>query len=114
MNSTQSVQVFLKPLQEKEILSKQQLVTIFQNVEILLNFHSTLYKDLSERMKTWTPRKEIADIFITMVPFMKMYTQYVSNFDDSRKELTELREHKAFTEFLEVTQNFLIVILKIF
>lgn len=54
-------------MEEKKILAEQEAKTIFSNVGQLHQFHDMFSEDLVKRVKVWTPRQKIGDIFVKMV-----------------------------------------------
>ncbi|XP_052387314.1 FYVE, RhoGEF and PH domain-containing protein 4 isoform X1 [Carassius gibelio] len=55
---------------------------IFSNISSIHTFHSQfLLPDLEKRMGEWTETPRIGDILQKLTPFLKMYAEYVKNFD---------------------------------
>uniref|UniRef100_A0A8C2IGI1 FYVE, RhoGEF and PH domain containing 4a n=1 Tax=Cyprinus carpio TaxID=7962 RepID=A0A8C2IGI1_CYPCA len=55
---------------------------IFSNISSINTFHSQfLLPDLEKRMGEWTSTPRIGDILQKLTPFLKMYAEYVKNFD---------------------------------
>ncbi|KAL2093746.1 hypothetical protein ACEWY4_011058 [Coilia grayii] len=66
---------------------------IFSNISSIHTFHSQfLLPDLEKRMGQWESTPRLGDILQKLTPFLKMYAEYVRNFDkamDLLKQWTE-------------------------
>nr|XP_014348103.1 PREDICTED: FYVE, RhoGEF and PH domain-containing protein 4 isoform X2 [Latimeria chalumnae] len=57
---------------------------IFSNISSINAFHSKfLLPDLEKRMEEWSSTPRIGDILLKLAPFLKMYGEYVKNFDNA-------------------------------
>ncbi|CAL7937322.1 unnamed protein product [Xylocopa violacea] len=55
---------------------------MFSNIKSIYKFHNDfLLPQLEERMQNWESDPRIGDIMKNFAPFLKMYTEYVKNFD---------------------------------
>lgn len=55
---------------------------MFSNIKSIYKFHNDfLLPQLQERMQNWDSNPRIGDIMKNFAPFLKMYTEYVKNFD---------------------------------
>ncbi|OAD56479.1 FYVE, RhoGEF and PH domain-containing protein 4 [Eufriesea mexicana] len=55
---------------------------MFSNIKSIYKFHNDfLLPQLQERMQNWESDPRIGDIMKNFAPFLKMYTEYVKNFD---------------------------------
>ncbi|XP_033017852.1 FYVE, RhoGEF and PH domain-containing protein 4 isoform X1 [Lacerta agilis] len=62
-----------------EVVSK-----IFSNISSINQFHSQfLLPELEKRMQEWDTNPRISDILQKLAPFLKMYGEYVKNFDNA-------------------------------
>lgn len=78
----------IKPLKEavasgKPIISNDEIKTIFSNIQIILGYNDALLEDLREKIGSWHPAQMVGDVFLKMAAFMKVYTDYVRNFNDA-------------------------------
>ncbi|KAA0715130.1 FYVE, RhoGEF and PH domain-containing protein 4 [Triplophysa tibetana] len=77
--------VFCAKLMEearKELFPLEVVKNIFSNISSINAFHSQfLLPDLEKRMGEWTSTPRIGDILLKLTPFLKMYGEYVRNFD---------------------------------
>ncbi|XP_053113257.1 FYVE, RhoGEF and PH domain-containing protein 4 isoform X2 [Hemicordylus capensis] len=57
---------------------------IFSNISSINQFHSQfLLPELEKRMQEWDTSPRISDILQKLAPFLKMYGEYVKNFDNA-------------------------------
>jgi hypothetical protein len=92
--------VFLTPLKAKALLSDADLKVLSLNVPLLLNLHQGLRNDLRARTAQWSRMAEVGDVFLKLVPFLKLHTEYVKTYDVAIQKLTELRTNAPFTAFM--------------
>uniref|UniRef100_A0AAX7VH70 FYVE, RhoGEF and PH domain containing 4a n=1 Tax=Astatotilapia calliptera TaxID=8154 RepID=A0AAX7VH70_ASTCA len=63
---------------------------IFSNISSIHAFHSQfLLPDLEKRMGEWDSKPRIGDILQKLTPFLKMYAEYVKNFDKAMELLKQ-------------------------
>uniref|UniRef100_A0A8D3E756 FYVE, RhoGEF and PH domain containing 4a n=1 Tax=Scophthalmus maximus TaxID=52904 RepID=A0A8D3E756_SCOMX len=63
---------------------------IFSNISSINTFHSQfLLPDLEKRMGEWASTPRIGDILQKLTPFLKMYAEYVKNFDKAMELLKQ-------------------------
>lgn len=69
--------VFLTPLRIKGVLTEDEIKSIFGNVEILLQINTEVIKTWEEKKKQMTDEtKAVAELFLSLSDYFKMYTQY--------------------------------------
>lgn len=78
----------MKPLKEavargKPIISNDEIKTIFSHIQIILGYNDALLEDLRKKTSSWHPYQMIGDVFLKMAAFMRVYTDYVRNFNDA-------------------------------
>ena len=83
------------------IIPVDKLNIIFGNMKDILQINTVLLNDLECKMKEWSPTQKIGDAFAKMAPFLKIYTLYVSNFDNATATLDACEKTSAFSAFLE-------------
>jgi hypothetical protein len=66
-NLSELVHTFKKPIQEKKLLSVEEIEKVFMGVEEIYEFHKILLENLTARTKNWTSGKPIGDIFVKLV-----------------------------------------------
>uniref|UniRef100_A0A665U0Q1 FYVE, RhoGEF and PH domain containing 4a n=1 Tax=Echeneis naucrates TaxID=173247 RepID=A0A665U0Q1_ECHNA len=87
---------------------------IFSNISSINAFHSQfLLPDLEKRMGEWSSKPRIGDILQKLTPFLKMYAEYVKNFDKAMellKQWTDLPNNTPLFYFIRRLQCFIILI----
>lgn len=69
---------------------------MFSNIKSIYKFHNDfLLPQLEERMKCWDQKPRIGDIMKNFAPFLKMYTEYVKNFDFAMNLISTLQNKVA-------------------
>ncbi|KAL7985245.1 hypothetical protein Chor_003815 [Crotalus horridus] len=77
---------------------------IFSNISSIYQFHSQFFlPELKKRMEGWDSNPRIGDIIQKVAPFLKMYSEYVKNFDKAMQLITVWSE-KALP-FQELISN---------
>ncbi|XP_058034451.1 FYVE, RhoGEF and PH domain-containing protein 2 isoform X5 [Ahaetulla prasina] len=62
---------------------------IFSNISSIYQFHSQFFlPELKKRMEDWDSKPRIGDIIQKVAPFLKMYSEYVKNFDKAMHLIT--------------------------
>ncbi|XP_030221651.1 FYVE, RhoGEF and PH domain-containing protein 4a isoform X2 [Gadus morhua] len=86
-------QVFSAKLMEeagKGTFPVEVVKNIFSNISSVHTFHSQfLLPDLERRMGEWESTPRIGDILLKLTPFLKMYAEYVKNFDQAMELLKQ-------------------------
>lgn len=69
---------------------------MFSNIKSIYKFHNDfLLPQLEERMQCWDIKPRIGDIMKNFAPFLKMYTEYVKNFDYAMNLINTLQSKVA-------------------
>jgi len=89
-----------KALETKAIISKEEIRNIFSNSEVLMGFHQMLLTSLDERITNWSDGTEIGIVFLEKAPVLKLYVEYVNNYDNSVKTIADCLANKNFENFL--------------
>jgi len=88
----------------KPFISEQDVRTIFSCIEIIYSYNTMLLEGLNARMQKWTSKQKIADVFIMMGDFLKMYTAYINNYGTAWRTMRKCRaESPRLAKFLEKT-----------
>lgn len=100
------VQYYMQPLlkQSEAIgVSSDTIKALFPtNLETILQFNQELLKQLEERIKDFTPNTTLGDVFLKLTPFLKMYNEYSSNYQQALNTYNTLRkENQNFVKELE-------------
>ncbi|KAI9179884.1 hypothetical protein H9P43_005216 [Blastocladiella emersonii ATCC 22665] len=76
---------------KKPVLPVDDINKLFGNVEEIYTFHLTLLDGLQERHALWSDDQKISDIFLTIVPWLKIYKLYLANYPVALDTLTKIR-----------------------
>lgn len=86
------VDVYMKGLEElgESVITAAKLRSIFSDVKVILGYNNVILKMLTERMKTWyASGQAVGDIFGKLADFLKTYTAYVNNYNESMNVLQD-------------------------
>eukprot|EP01125_Pyxidicula_operculata_P012370 TRINITY_DN4061_c0_g1_i1.p1 TRINITY_DN4061_c0_g1~~TRINITY_DN4061_c0_g1_i1.p1 ORF type:complete len:1793 (+),score=446.36 TRINITY_DN4061_c0_g1_i1:61-5439(+) len=87
---------------DKPIISKEEIDSIFSNVQAIHLLHEHILKALQERIQNWNDTKKIGDVFIQNAPVLKLYVKYINNYDSSINTIKNtLKTSKPFSNFLQ-------------
>lgn len=82
----------------------QEMVSqMFSNIKSLFKFHNEfLLPQLEQRMQNWANELRIGDIMKNFAPFLKLYTEYVKNFDNAMNIINVLyAKNRRFCALLD-------------
>ncbi|BFZ08564.1 hypothetical protein BsWGS_11603 [Bradybaena similaris] len=89
---------------QQSFLPADALNHMFSNTKsIFLFHHDFLLPQLENRMKNWERDPRIGDLMKKNAPFLKMYTEYIRNFDRAMKLINQWMEKS--TKFSEIIQD---------
>ncbi|XP_071960250.1 uncharacterized protein [Antedon mediterranea] len=73
---------------EKQFFPPEVINLVFSNISSIYSFHKEfLLPQLEERMIQWESKPRIGDIMKLLAPFLRMYSDYVGNFENAVKQL---------------------------
>uniref|UniRef100_A0A8D0H094 FYVE, RhoGEF and PH domain containing 2 n=1 Tax=Sphenodon punctatus TaxID=8508 RepID=A0A8D0H094_SPHPU len=80
---------------------------IFSNISSIYQFHAQFFlPELQKRMRDWSSNPRIGDIIQKVAPFLKMYGEYVKNFDKAVELITTWSEKSLpFQELIAEIQK---------
>ena len=81
---------FIDPM--RNILPPEQMDSIFSNIAAIAPFHGTIEAELKKS------RRKVVEVFNKYAPYLKVYTQYVNNYDNAMDTLDSLKGHKKLQE----------------
>jgi hypothetical protein len=101
------VKIYLLPLRETGIrnaqeafISLEDVRIIFGSVEVIYNINMEFCKKLEEKVNTWSSHQKIGSVFLSIGQFLKVYTQYINNYNQAASRLEECKKNKLFAQFL--------------
>mmetsp|Transcript_16673 Transcript_16673/g.42641 ORF Transcript_16673/g.42641 Transcript_16673/m.42641 type:complete len:574 (+) Transcript_16673:163-1884(+) len=74
------VDCYKRPLIEEEILPRKHIDAIFSNIEDILSINEDILKALELRLADWNAQSCLGDVFLRLVPILKQYQTYCSNY----------------------------------
>ncbi|EGG24396.1 pleckstrin domain-containing protein [Cavenderia fasciculata] len=89
---------FLAPLQtiRKDLLSQSEISSIFSNCSSLQGIHQELLESLEKKWKNWDHHQStIADSFQPLIPYLKLYIQYINNFNNAINTLNDCKKRDS-------------------
>eukprot|EP01114_Cavostelium_apophysatum_P010192 TRINITY_DN2367_c0_g1_i2.p1 TRINITY_DN2367_c0_g1~~TRINITY_DN2367_c0_g1_i2.p1 ORF type:complete len:778 (+),score=302.94 TRINITY_DN2367_c0_g1_i2:1160-3493(+) len=100
-----TVSIFIEPLRSHRIIEQSSIISIFSNLELIVNINKEFLKKLEDRLEDSSPRYWlVGDIFLTMSDYMKMYTAYCSSHDTAMATFEKLiKENHGFQEWYQET-----------
>lgn len=101
------VEIFVRPMREKQILNKVQLSNVFSNVETLYEqVNLQLLKRLEALNDDDTKLASLGEIFYEFAPLFKLYAVYCSNQPNLNSLIVQLKENnEEFKEYLKQAQR---------
>ena len=77
-------------------ITPKQVASIISNIETIANFHEVFLQELEKS------RNNIASVFLKFGAFLKMYTKYINEYNQSVQTLNDLvASNKKVADFLE-------------
>ncbi|GAM24602.1 hypothetical protein SAMD00019534_077770 [Acytostelium subglobosum LB1] len=105
-NLNRIITIFMLPLRDKsttkeKILSVDDINKIFMNIETIFSLHKAFITDFEKRIESWSDTQKIGDIFLKLAPYLRSYTLYSNQYNESILQLSSLQKaNPAFQSFL--------------
>ncbi|XP_021930106.1 FYVE, RhoGEF and PH domain-containing protein 4-like [Zootermopsis nevadensis] len=82
---------------------QEMIPQMFSNIKSIYQFHHEfLLPQLEARMTNWDQEQKIGDIMKNFAPFLKLYTEYVKNFDNAMNIISALAaKNQRFTAIMD-------------
>lgn len=94
------MEFFVKPLKQQQIINDMSHTTLFGQIEMIHNLNSEFLKELESDMDN------VAQAFLKMAPFFKLYSVYAFDYRNALLTLQELTtKNAAFRKFLELNES---------
>ncbi|ELT98343.1 hypothetical protein CAPTEDRAFT_122968 [Capitella teleta] len=92
---------------EEHLFPNEVVPMMFSNVKSIYQFHHDfLLPQLEKRMTIWDEEPRIGDVMRKFAPFLKLYTDYVKNFDRSMTTISAwLEKSPKLASFVEEKQR---------
>ncbi|XP_060133005.1 FYVE, RhoGEF and PH domain-containing protein 2 [Zootoca vivipara] len=97
----------LKEARSGRTFPEEVVKMIFSNISSIYQFHAQFFlPELQKRMENWGSNPRIGDIIQKVAPFLKMYSEYVKNFDKAVELITTWSEKSlSFQELISSIQR---------
>jgi len=83
------------------ILTKDQINSIFSNLESIRDYNAVFLDMLKTRLLQWGPETLIGDLFLVISKLFMLYSEYVNNYSHAIDVLGKLRAQiPAFSDFM--------------
>jgi hypothetical protein len=89
----------------KEYLKPDQIQAIFSIIPDILKVHVDLLFQLEERIRNWNEKTRIGDVFVKNANALKLYTEYVNNYNHALEVLAKCQRKEKYSRFLESCQQ---------
>ena len=87
---------------DKPVLPELAVKQIFSNVHQIHQLNQTLLEQLRNRLMNWDQDPRLGDVMIRIAPFLKLYSDYVANFDAANSVLNDcLSKEKRFAALVQ-------------
>jgi len=94
------VQNFMEPLQKSGLIRNDEKSKLFSNVNLIVGVNQTLLHQLEERVSDWSFETCLGDVFLTLSPYLIMYTTYISNYTQAMETYQRLQQQPAFANMI--------------
>jgi len=75
-------------------------------MEILVDLNNQFLEDFEDRLKKWPTITHFGDLFIKIIPIMKIYSHYIRNYDRAAELLATLKkENETLQEFIKIQET---------
>ncbi|XP_006882090.1 PREDICTED: FYVE, RhoGEF and PH domain-containing protein 2 [Elephantulus edwardii] len=100
-------QELLKEARSSKAFPEDVVRLIFSNISSIYQFHSQFFlPELQRRLDDWTATPRIGDVIQKLAPFLKMYSEYVKNFERAAELLATWTDKSLpFQEVIARIQN---------
>ncbi|XP_025967649.2 FYVE, RhoGEF and PH domain-containing protein 2 isoform X2 [Dromaius novaehollandiae] len=79
----------MKEAKNGKTVPEEVVKMIFSNLSSIYQFHAKFFlPELQKRMEDWSSNPRIGDVIQKLAPFLKMYGEYVKNFDKAVELIT--------------------------
>ncbi|NWI87205.1 FGD2 protein, partial [Pitta sordida] len=83
----------MKEAKTGKVVPEEVVKMIFSNISSIYQFHAEFFlPELQKRMEDWNRNPRIGDVIQKLAPFLKMYGEYVKNFDKAVELITAWSE----------------------
>ncbi|ELP93045.1 guanine nucleotide exchange factor, putative [Entamoeba invadens IP1] len=88
-----------QPLLQTDILSLKETELIFNGISVIYGINKTLFKTICREMNVYSQDSTFGKTFLTITPFLKMYSDYCQIYPKINQLVTSLKSSEKFTCF---------------
>jgi RhoGEF domain/Phorbol esters/diacylglycerol binding domain (C1 domain) len=94
------IREYLPPLRDVGIPSSdmKEMARVFSMMETLASLHGTMLDQLRQRMANW---QGLGDVIGGLVPFMKLYVEFVTNYSGALEDFKQFRRNRKFMRVIK-------------
>jgi hypothetical protein len=81
-------------------LSADDIKSLFSQIDVLLAYHRRLLEDLAESAETWNESSCLGHVFLDIVQFLRLYSNYVNNYPRAQELVKRLYLSNVSGKFL--------------
>eukprot|EP00009_Paramoeba_aestuarina_P008007 CAMPEP_0201517218 /NCGR_PEP_ID=MMETSP0161_2-20130828/8378_1 /ASSEMBLY_ACC=CAM_ASM_000251 /TAXON_ID=180227 /ORGANISM="Neoparamoeba aestuarina, Strain SoJaBio B1-5/56/2" /LENGTH=703 /DNA_ID=CAMNT_0047914647 /DNA_START=122 /DNA_END=2230 /DNA_ORIENTATION=- len=89
----------------EECLTKEEHLTLFQNIDPIFNFSRLLLADLQKRLESWDTHPCVGDVLVKAIPYMKLYISYINAFNKIQAILEAINQNPKAIQVLMTCQH---------
>jgi FYVE/RhoGEF/PH domain-containing protein 5/6 len=82
-------------------ISEKEVGILFSNLESIAGLNIQILESMEERIEAWPSESRFADIFIEKAPVLRLYTDYLNNYEQQVLLLTKLEKKPAFMQYIK-------------
>jgi WD40 repeat protein len=86
---------------EKKIISLEDIKNIFSQIKVITAYNTAFLNELKHLLSKWNYFQCLGPTILTMTEFLKVYIQYVNNFDNALKTIHRCMKKESFVRFLQ-------------
>eukprot|EP01117_Protostelium_nocturnum_P009756 TRINITY_DN3487_c0_g1_i2.p1 TRINITY_DN3487_c0_g1~~TRINITY_DN3487_c0_g1_i2.p1 ORF type:complete len:1224 (+),score=478.26 TRINITY_DN3487_c0_g1_i2:243-3914(+) len=90
----------------KPLVEPEDIKTIFSDIEVIHGINSLFLEAFEKKITSWSPLQVLSDVFSSFQVSLRMYTQYVNNYNRSIARIAELKKtNKEFDAWLNERES---------
>ncbi|KAJ5077716.1 faciogenital dysplasia protein [Anaeramoeba ignava] len=86
---------------DRSFISEKDIKAIFDSIKSILEVNFQLYSELAICMNPWNDEAKIGKAFLQFIPFLKIYRNYIENYDNTTKTLEKFAKTPKFSSWAQ-------------
>jgi hypothetical protein len=103
------VNVYMKALESlgESLLPAAKIRSIFSEIKVIVSYNTVILNMLQARVQKWFESEQVlGDIFLRFTDFLKVYTAYVNNYNESMSTMQDqMINNPAFSEAMQQSRE---------